>query len=183
MSINPADPRWLEILKASGWQTTALAIACVLIVVLVKYEVIPTTESPYWIAVPAICGVILWCLALAAMGSASVKAIKPVARFNRWRLRRYQVKAAREYILYMTDRRPMPSPHCRTLLHDRYGGNYRRNLEQCCTATIRRLTTHSSHSSTRLDDLGRMTPEGLFRLAEKDTDFNPDLHLGACAST
>ncbi len=154
MSINPVDPRWLEILKASGWQTTALAIACVLIVVLVKYEVIPTTESPYWIAVPAICGVILWCLALAAMGSASVKAIKPVARFNRWRLRRYQVKAAREYIPYMTDRRPMPSPHCRTLLHDRYGGNYRRNLEQCCTATIRRLTTQNRHQRQQREGAG-----------------------------
>jgi len=46
MPINPVDPKWLEILKASEWQTTALAIACGLLVALVKFKVIPTTDSP-----------------------------------------------------------------------------------------------------------------------------------------
>jgi len=58
MSINPADPKWLEILKASGWQTTALTMACVIIVVLVKQGTIPTTNSPLWVAVPSIASLI-----------------------------------------------------------------------------------------------------------------------------
>ena len=103
MSINPADPKWLDILKASGWQTTALAIACGLIVVLVKSEVIPTTGSPSWIALPAIGALIFGCLSLAAMGSALAKVIKPAAIFDRWRLKRHKERAVREFIPYMTD--------------------------------------------------------------------------------
>ncbi len=103
MSINPADPKWLDILKASGWQTTALAIACGLIVVLVKSQVIQTTDSPLWIALPAIGALIFGCLSLAAMGSALAKVIKPAARFDRWRLKRHKERAVREFIPYMTD--------------------------------------------------------------------------------
>lgn len=103
MSINPVDPKWLEILKASGWQTTALAIACGLIVVLVKSEVIPTTDSPLWIALPAIGVLIFGCLSLAAMGSALAKVVKPAAIFDRWRLKRHRERAVREFIPYMTD--------------------------------------------------------------------------------
>ena len=104
MSINPADPKWLEILKASGWQTTALAIACGLIVVLVKSGVIPTTNSPLWIALPAIGALIFGCLSLAAMGSALAKIVKPVAIFDRWRLKRHTERAVREFIPHMTDK-------------------------------------------------------------------------------
>lgn len=104
MSINPADPKWLEIFKASGWQTTALAIACGLIIVLVKSEVIPTTGSPSWIALPAIGALIFGCLSLAAMGSALAKVIKPATKFDRWRLKRHEERAAREFIQYMTDK-------------------------------------------------------------------------------
>jgi hypothetical protein len=104
MLINPADPKWLEILKASGWQTTALTIACGLVVVLVKSEVIPTTDSPLWIALPAIGALIFGCLSLAAMGSALAKVIKPAARFQWWRLKCHEERAVREFIPYMTDR-------------------------------------------------------------------------------
>ncbi len=104
MSINPVDPKWLEILKASGWQTTALAIACGLIVVLVKFDVIPTTDSPLWIALPVIGALIFGCLFLAAMGSALANAIKPAARINQWRQKRHEEKAVLEFIPYMTDK-------------------------------------------------------------------------------
>jgi hypothetical protein len=103
MSMNPVDPKWLEILKASGWQRTALAIACGLIVVLVKSEVIPTTNSSLWIALPAIGALIFGCLSLAAMGSALAKAVKPAAIFDRWRLKRHKKRAVSEFIPYMTD--------------------------------------------------------------------------------
>ena len=104
MSINPADPKWLEILKASGWQTTALSIACGLIFVLIKFKVIPTTDSPLWLALPAIGALIFGCLALAAMFSALAKVINPAAIFDRWRLKCSKKRAAREFIPYMTEK-------------------------------------------------------------------------------
>ena len=104
MPINPVDPKWLEILKASEWQTTALAIACGLLVALVKFKVIPTTDSPLWTALPAIGTVIFGCLALAAIGSALTKVFKPAVIFDQWRLKRRKEKAVREYIPYMSDK-------------------------------------------------------------------------------
>ena len=103
MTTSPADPKWLEILKASGWQTTALAIACILIVVLIKKDFIPTTNSPLWIAVPSIGAVIFGCLSLAAMGNALAKAIKLGMRIDQWRLKRQKIIEVREYIPYLTD--------------------------------------------------------------------------------
>ena len=103
MSVNPVDPKWLEILKASGWQTTALAVACIFIVVLIKKDFIPTTNSPLWTAVPSIGAVIFGCLSLAAIGNALAKAIKPGMRIDQWRLKRQKIIEVREYIPYMTD--------------------------------------------------------------------------------
>jgi len=102
--MNPVDPKWLEILKASEWQTTALAIACGLIAVLVKFKIIPTTDSPFWIALPVIGTVVFGCLALAAIGSALAKVFKLGAKFDQRRLRRRKEKAVLEYIPYMTDK-------------------------------------------------------------------------------
>ena len=104
MSINPADPKWLEILKASGWQTANLAIASVLIVVLVKFEIIPTTDSPLWVALPAISALIFASLFVAAVGDKLVKIIKPVDRIGRWCLKRREARETREFIPYMTDK-------------------------------------------------------------------------------
>lgn len=104
MSINPADPKWLEILKASGWQTAALAIASGLIVVLVKCEIIPTTGSPLWVALPAISALVFAALFIAAVGDKLAKTIKPIDRINQWYLKRREAKAAREFIPYMTDK-------------------------------------------------------------------------------
>lgn len=102
MSLNPADPRWLEILKASGWQTTALAIACTVIAVLVRHGVIPTDSSPYWFAAPTVGAAILWSLSLAAIGSALTRATDPLGRISRWRGLHQQRRLAREDIPYMT---------------------------------------------------------------------------------
>lgn len=104
MSLNPADPKWLEILKASGWQTTALTVACVVIIVLIKQGVIPTTDSPLWIAVPSVFGVIFGCLSLAAIGNALVTAFEPGKRIKYWLFMRKKTKEAEAFIPYMTDR-------------------------------------------------------------------------------
>ena len=104
MSMNPADPRWLEILKASGWQNTALTAACILIVVLINKGIIPTTNSPLWIALPCIGALVFGFLSLASIGSAAAKYMKPGARIEQWRLRRRKIKEVSEYIPYMTDK-------------------------------------------------------------------------------
>ena len=102
MPVNPADPKWLEILKASGWQTSALSVACVLILIFIKIGFIPTTNSPLWIALPFTGAIAFGCLSLAAIGSEFNNAIKP--RINQWRLERQKVKELRGFIPYMTEK-------------------------------------------------------------------------------
>ncbi len=103
MSINPADPKWLEILKASGWQTTALTMACVIIVVLVRQGTIPTTNSPLWVTVPFIAGLIFGFLSLAAIGDALAKALEPSKRIKQWFWKRKKIKDVSNFIPYMTE--------------------------------------------------------------------------------
>jgi len=104
MPINPADPRWLEILKASGAQTTALTVACIVIVVLIQQDIIPTTDSPLWVAVPSIAGLIFGFLSLAAISSAFIKTIEPGKRIKYWLYKRKKAKQVNDFISYMTDK-------------------------------------------------------------------------------
>ncbi len=104
MSINPADTIWIEILKANGWQTTALTLACIIIVVLIKQGIIPTTDSPLWVAVPSIAGLIFGFLSLAAIGNALVNTLEPSKRIKRWFLKRQKAKEVRDFVPYMTDK-------------------------------------------------------------------------------
>ena len=100
--MNPADPKWLEILKASGWQTAALAVAFLAFWGLIRTGVIPTSDSPLWVALPALGALICGLLALASIGDALIKAIKPAARIDRWRRIRLDRKCAEAFIPYMT---------------------------------------------------------------------------------
>jgi len=102
--MNPADPKWLEILKASAWQTIALTIACIFILALIKMGIIPTTNSPLWIALPLIGALIFGFLSLASIASAAAKYIKPGDRLDQWRLKRKKIKAVAEFIPFMTDK-------------------------------------------------------------------------------
>ncbi len=95
--------KWLEILKASGWQTGALATAFGLFIVMVNVEIIPTTSSPLWIALPAVAGLVCLFLSLAAIGEALTKLFKPGLQFSMWRIRRSEQKEVREYIPYMNE--------------------------------------------------------------------------------
>ena len=100
--MNPADPKWLEILKASGWQTAALAVAFLAFWGLIRTGVIPTSDSSLWVALPALGALICGALALASIGDALIKAIKPAARIDRWRRIRLDRKCAEAFIPYMT---------------------------------------------------------------------------------
>ena len=96
--MNPADPKWLEILKASGWQTAALAVAFLAFWGLVRTGAIPRSDSPLWEALPALGALICGALTLASI----VEARKPVARIDRWRRMRLDQRRAEDFIPYMT---------------------------------------------------------------------------------
>jgi hypothetical protein len=67
--INP-DPKWLEILKASGWQTTAIAIACSVFLFLSHIGLLP--PLPDWATLVVwFIGLICGCLAVASWCSAA----------------------------------------------------------------------------------------------------------------
>lgn len=102
--MNQPDPRWLEILKASGWQTSALTVACLVVLALVKAGLIPTDGSPYWTAIPTIGAVVFGFLSLAAMAKTIVRVIGLRERFSGWRRRRLERRSVLGYIPYMTDR-------------------------------------------------------------------------------
>ncbi len=103
MSMNPVDPKWLEILKATGWQTGALTIACTVILLLVRIKAIPTNGSLLWITIPVIGIIIFGSLTFTTIINSLVKAIKPSERFIQWRLKNKKKKEVCDFIPFMTD--------------------------------------------------------------------------------
>ncbi len=100
MASNPADPKWLELLKATGWQNLGLAVACAAFIYLVKTHFIPATDDPLWIAIPTIGALICSGLAVAAGASSLTGFLTPIVRrqFSRSRYR----KMVKEFIPHMT---------------------------------------------------------------------------------
>jgi hypothetical protein len=72
------DPRWLEILKASGWQTAAIATACLLILAADRFEFIPKLD-PWMIQLTAAAMAICALLAVASCISKSSAVYNKVA--------------------------------------------------------------------------------------------------------
>lgn len=95
------DSKWLEILKASGWQTAAISIACGLFLLIVHWGWLPSLDTWMTLLVAFImllCG----CLACASFLSAFFRFF-PVQKwlvhwFNIYRAKR----ELRNYIQYMT---------------------------------------------------------------------------------
>ena len=96
------DPRWLEILKASGWQTLAIAAGCFSFLGLSAYGLLPRLD-PWMTQLAAIVGLICGFLAIASMLSAMFRFF-PVQKWivRAWRVREAK-KAARDYIPFMTE--------------------------------------------------------------------------------
>lgn len=66
------DPRWLEVLKASGWQTVALAAAFALFSFASHRDWIPPLDA--WMVQAATLGLLLFgCLAFTSFISAALK--------------------------------------------------------------------------------------------------------------
>ena len=101
--MNPADPKWLEILKASGWQTASLAVAFFMFWKLVRTGAIPSSHSPLWEALPALGFLICGMLTLFGMVDALIKAINPRSRIALWQRRRSEQKLTENYIPHMTE--------------------------------------------------------------------------------
>lgn len=102
MSINLINSKWLEILKASSWQTGALAIASMLFFMLVKYEIIPTTDNLLWINLPVLGALIFGCLSIASTLNSLATVIKSKVQTH-IQIRK-EKKSTRNFIPYMTSR-------------------------------------------------------------------------------
>ena len=95
------DPRWLEILKASGWQTAAIAAACGLFLMAAHLGWLPPLEP--WMELIAVAGLLLFgCLAVASVLSALLKFFPIQKWLLHWITFHRQKRAARNYIQHMT---------------------------------------------------------------------------------
>ena len=91
------DPRWLEILKASGWQTLAICMTCVAILLLDHWGVIPPLKN--WMEQLALFVAILTgMLTLVGFISGLLKFFAPRTWFLHYLKLHRQRKAARKYI-------------------------------------------------------------------------------------
>jgi superinfection exclusion protein B len=95
------DPRWLEILKASGWQTAAVAVACGLFLLAADFGWLPPLEP--WMVLIAAAGFFLFgCLAVGSFLSALFKFFPIQKWFVHWITIHRQKRAACDYIQHMT---------------------------------------------------------------------------------
>jgi hypothetical protein len=97
------DPRWLEILKASGWQTAAVAGACALFLLIAHWGWLPPLE-PWMIQLAAIATLICGFLALASFISTTLRFFPVQTWVLHWISRHRAKRAVRDYIPHMTDR-------------------------------------------------------------------------------
>jgi hypothetical protein len=97
------DPKWLAILKASGWQTTALAAASGLFLLWVHWGWI-SPGAPWVLPLVAFSFLVCFFLSLASIGSAALKFFRPEVWFLHWVNRRRGRRAVKDYIPHMTER-------------------------------------------------------------------------------
>lgn len=80
--MNPG-PRWLEILKASGWQTTAITVACIVFLNLSHVGTLPKLTAWMLLGVTFI-ALVCGFLALASWCSAAYKLFPLHTYFLHW---------------------------------------------------------------------------------------------------
>ncbi len=97
------DPRWLEILKASGWQTLAIAAACSVFLWLGRSGAFGQVD-PLVIQLVAFAGLVSGFLALASFISATLKFFPVQKWFLLWFNLRRAKRAVLDYIPHMTDK-------------------------------------------------------------------------------
>jgi hypothetical protein len=95
------DPKWLEILKASGWQTTAGAFAFGLFL-LANYRGWLPPFDPWMIQLSALGFLLCGCLAVGSIGSAVFKFFPISIWILHWIKISQERRATRNYIPHMT---------------------------------------------------------------------------------
>jgi Super-infection exclusion protein B len=68
-----ANPKWLEILKASGWQTAALTIASALTLYLNARKQFPVSLNPWMVQAAEVAVLVFGCLTLFSVGPFIIK--------------------------------------------------------------------------------------------------------------
>jgi hypothetical protein len=96
------DPRWLEILKASGWQTAAVAIACGLFLLIARWGWLPPLDA-WMIQLATIVFLICGSLAVASFASAALKFFPIQKWVLHWVSVHRAKKGLRGYIPHMTE--------------------------------------------------------------------------------
>lgn len=97
------DPKWLEILKASNWQTAAIAVASGLLVYGNAEQLLPIRLEPWMIQAAVVALVVSSCLSLAGILSTAVKSPQgPRAKLGNWFAQRRAKREVTAYIPHMT---------------------------------------------------------------------------------
>jgi hypothetical protein len=99
------DPRWLSILKTSGWQCAAATVASGLLLFANERQWLPV-PLPDWAALAAEVALLVFgCLAVASLGLEIVRSSKPaIDHFNRWRWTRKAKRQAEAYLPHLRER-------------------------------------------------------------------------------
>jgi hypothetical protein len=97
------DAKWLDILKATGWQFGCLAVAAWLAVVADKNGWLPVALDPLVKQGTMLAAIAFTGLWVATIGSTTTKwTAVPVEKFKRWNSLRTHAKAFESYIPHMT---------------------------------------------------------------------------------
>ena len=110
MDFEPS--KWLDILKASGWQTASISVACAGLVYAKSKGVLPVDFESPWPQAIMVAGAISGALAIASIGPLLVKLLRAVfyTPLHRWSYKRKVRKSVKDYIQHMTPEELSYSP-------------------------------------------------------------------------
>ncbi len=97
------DSKWLDLLKANGWQFACLALVCAMVIFADKHGWLPVPLDQNFRQGTMLAGFAFAALWVATIGGTASKWFaEPIARLKRRRVIRYHAKQFREYLPYMT---------------------------------------------------------------------------------
>jgi hypothetical protein len=159
------DPRWLEVLKASGWQTLSVALASGLFLLLAALGWVPALAP--WMKQAAAFGLLLGaCLSLGSLATSVIKWFPIHLWFARWIKRRSEERELREYIPHMTPRERQIIGYLLAKNQTSFGsdsdGGYAANL--LSRGIVRVVAKHGQHIDVR--DVPMYVPKHLWKVLE-----------------
>lgn len=97
------DAKWLEILRAAGPKTTAVAVASALFLLIASWSWIPPLD-PWMVQLAAFTLLLTGALAIGSAASVANDFFRPRLRVTEWWQRRREQQAVRDYIPYMNEK-------------------------------------------------------------------------------